>query len=154
MKIRNFLIKITSTFFYLGYVPFIPGTAGSIGGVFLFYLLAGDLFKYGLFTFLILMLGFLVSGEAERIFQHKDSRCIVIDEVSGMLLSLIFIPPDIKWVIAGFIIFRILDSLKPYPASKFQRLKGSLGVMSDDIVAALYTGVILQVVLRFTAFKA
>lgn len=153
MKIRDFLIKITSTFFYLGYVPFIPGTAGSISGVFLFYLLEGDLFIYGLFTFLILILGFLVSGEAERIFKQKDSRRIVIDEVSGMLLSLIFIPPDIKWVVAGFIIFRILDSLKPYPVSKFQRLKGSLGVMSDDIVAALYTNIILQIVLRFTSFK-
>ncbi len=154
MKIGDFVVKTTSTFFYSGYAPFIPGTIGSILGLFLFYLLKDDSLVYGFFTFLILILGFLVSGEAERIFKQKDSRYIVIDEVGGMLLSLAFIPSDIKWVIAGFIIFRILDALKPYPAARLQELKGSLGVMSDDIVAALYTNIILQIVLRFTSFKA
>lgn len=78
----------------------------------------------------------------------------MIDEVSGMLLSLIFIPYDIKLVIMAFILFRILDTLKPYPLDRLQNLAGSIGIMSDDIVAGLYTNIILQVVLRLVSFKA
>lgn len=78
----------------------------------------------------------------------------MIDEVSGMLLSLIFLPYDIKLVIIAFILFRILDTLKPYPLGRLQNLAGSIGIMSDDIVAGLYTNIILQVVLRLVSFKA
>lgn len=83
----------------------------------------------------------------------KDAKCIVIDEVGGMLLSLIFIPHDIKLVIIAFLLFRILDMLKPYPIDALQNLKGSAGIMSDDLVAGLYTNIILQVVLRFTSLR-
>lgn len=62
-----------------------------------------------------------------------------------MLLSLLFLPYDIKLVVVAFVIFRILDTLKPYPVGKLERLKGSLGIMSDDIVAGLYTNIMLQV---------
>lgn len=100
-----------------------------------------------------MILGFLVAGRAEEIFNKKDARYIVIDEIVGMLLSLIFIPYDIKLVIIAFIIFRILDALKPYPAGSLENLKGSLGVMSDDIIAGLYTNIILQIVLRLASLK-
>jgi phosphatidylglycerophosphatase A len=153
MKIRRIIIKTLSTFFYIGYLPVIPGTFGSMAGVLLFYLIKDSLPGYVLFTLLLLILGFLVAGEAERILNKKDSRCIVIDEVCGMLLSLIFLPYDIKLVIIAFILFRILDSLKPYPAAKFQNLRGSPGVMLDDIIAGVYTNIILQVVLRLASFR-
>jgi len=94
-----------------------------------------------------------LSGRAEKIFNKKDAGCIVIDEVSGMLLSLIFIPYDIKLVIMSFILFRILDALKPFPLDRLQSLTGSTGIMSDDIVAGLYTNIILQVALRLISFK-
>jgi len=94
-----------------------------------------------------------LSGRAEKIFNKKDAGCIVIDEVSGMLLSLIFIPYDIKLVILAFILFRILDALKPFPLDRLQSLNGSIGIMSDDIVAGLYTNIILQVALRLVSFK-
>lgn len=105
------------------------------------------------FTLSLIILGFLVSGEAERILNIKDAKCIVIDEVCGMLLSLIFIPYNIKTVIIAFILFRILDSLKPYPAARLQNLKGSPGIMADDIVAGLYTNIILQIILRLASFR-
>jgi len=154
MDIRKFTFKTLSTFFYIGYLPFIPGTFASIVGVFLFYLIKDNSAMHILFTLTLIILGFLVAGKAEEIFQRKDARCIVIDEVAGMLLSLIFIPYDIKLVIIAFIIFRILDALKPYPAGTLQNLKGSLGIMSDDIIAGLYTNIILQVVLRLASFRA
>lgn len=153
MDIRKIIIKTVSTFFYIGYLPFIPGTFGSIAGILLFYLIKDSLSVYMLFTLLLIILGFLVCTEAEKILNKKDSRYIVIDEVCGMLLSLIFVPYDIKLVVIAFILFRILDSLKPFPAGRLQDLRGSPGVMLDDIVAGLYTNIVIQVVCRLVSFR-
>lgn len=149
----NFIIKTTTTFLYVGYLPFIPGTFASIVGIILFYFVKDNIFLYILLTLILIALGFLFTGRAEKIFNKKDARCIVIDEISGMLLSLIFIPYDIKLVIIAFILFRILDALKPFPSNRLQNLTGSISIMSDDIVAGLYTNLILQVVLRLVSFK-
>ena len=154
MNILNFIIKTLSTFFYVGYLPFMPGTFASIAAVFLFYFVKDNNFLYILLTLTLIALGFLLAGRAEKIFNKKDAGCIVIDEVSGMLLSLIFIPYDIKLVIIAFILFRILDTLKPYHLDRLKNLTGSIGIMSDDIVAGLYTNIILQVVLRLVSFRA
>jgi phosphatidylglycerophosphatase A len=137
----------------VGCFPFIPGTFGSIAGLILFYFIKDNMFVYITFTLLLTILGFLISGKTERVFGKKDAQCIVIDEVCGMLLSLIFIPYDIKLVFAGLVLFRIFDATKPYPIDKLQTLKGSAGIMSDDIVAGLYTNIVLQIVLRLTTFK-
>lgn len=151
---RNFIIKTLSTFFYVGYLPFMPGTFASIAGVLLIYLLKGNTVTYILFTLVLTILGFLISGKAEQIFNKKDAKFIVIDEVSGILLGFLFIPYDIKLIVMAFILFRILDAFKPYPSDRLQRLAGSIGIMSDDIVAGLYTNIILQVVSRFVSLRA
>lgn len=150
---NRFFIKAISTFFYLGYLPFIPGTFASIAGVFLFYLMKNNTSLHILFTLTLAILGFLVAGRAENIFGRKDARCIVIDEVSGMLLAFMFIPYEIRLVIITFFIFRILDTFKPYPAGYFQNLKGSFGIMSDDLVAGIYTNIVLHFALRLTSFN-
>jgi len=149
---KNTLL-ILSTFFYIGYLPLIPGTFGSIAGLCLYFVVKDSMLIYALATVLLLVLGFLVSGPAERLLNKKDARCIVIDEVGGMLLSLAFIPYDLRLAIIGFCLFRILDSMKPYPAGALQNLKGSVGIMSDDIIAGLYTNIILQVVARSAVFR-
>ncbi|MFH0912712.1 MAG: phosphatidylglycerophosphatase A [Candidatus Omnitrophota bacterium] len=154
MKIRQLIIKALSTVFYIGYLPFIPGTFGSIVGMLLFYLLKGNIFLHLSLTLTLIILGFLVSGQAERIFNKKDARFIVIDETSGMLLALICIPYDIRLVIMAFVLFRILDTFKPYPSGRLENLSGSVGIMSDDIIAGIYTNIILQVVLRFISLRA
>jgi len=151
---RNFIIKTLSTFFYVGYLPFMPGTFASIAGILLIYLLKGSSVTYILFTLVLTILGFLISGKAEQIFNKKDAKFIVIDEVSGILLGFLFIPYDIKLIVMAFILFRILDAFKPYPSDRLQRLAGSIGIMSDDIVAGLYTNIILQVVSRFVSLRA
>ncbi|MFA4889464.1 MAG: phosphatidylglycerophosphatase A [Candidatus Omnitrophota bacterium] len=147
------LTKAISTFFYLGYLPAVPGTFGSLAGLGLFYLLKDNYPVYIIFTALAVALGFFTSGAAEKLLRKKDPSCIVIDEVAGMLLALLFLPADIKVVITAFVFFRVLDSLKPYPACQLQGLRGSLGIMSDDITAAMYTNIILQVALRLAVFK-
>lgn len=138
----------------MGYLPLIPGTFGSLAGFFLFYIIRGNKFSCALITFILAFLGFLVSGQAEKIFQRKDPPVVVIDEVSGMLLSLLFIPFDSRFVILAFILFRLFDTLKPYPIDRIQDLKGSLGIMCDDLVAGLYANIVLQIVLRLVSFKA
>lgn len=149
---RDFTVRIVSSFFYLGCLPLIPGTIGSMAGVLIFLWLSPNAPVYGSVTLVFILLGFLVIGRAEELFNKKDSRCIVIDEVSGMLLSLMLVPYDLKWAVTGFLLFRLLDTLKPYPASKIQDLHGSAGVMGDDIVAGLYTNIILQFVVRCASF--
>lgn len=145
----SFLIKATGSFFFVGYLPLIPGTFGSLAGVGLFYLLkTGNSSNYFLFTFCLIILGLFVSGRMERLLGKKDPGCIVIDEVAGMLVSLSFMPLDLKIVFLGFFIFRMLDTLKPYPAGRLQHLHGSVGVMADDLIAGIYTNIVLQVILK------
>jgi phosphatidylglycerophosphatase A len=150
----KFLIKTISTFFYVGYFPLIPGTAGSVAAVFFFFLIKNNPTTYLITLAALLILGFLTSGMAEKIMRKTDPPCVVIDEVCGMLIGFLFLPYDIRLVIIAFVIFRILDTLKPYPISSFEKLKGGLGVMSDDIIAGLYTNLILQAVVSFTSFSA
>ncbi len=153
MKIRKIFLTAASSFFYIGYLPFIPGTFASMAGVLLFYLIRYNTAIHVLLTLLLIIFGLWVTGKQEQVLKRKDPSCIVIDEVCGMLLSLIFIPFDLKLVVFAFFIFRILDTLKPYPAGALQRLKGSIGIMGDDIIAGVYTNLILQLVLRLTSFS-
>ncbi len=146
-------VKIISTFFYLGYLPVMPGTFASLAGVFIFILVKNNLFLYTILTAVLIILGFLVSGRAEKLFNKKDPKYVVIDEVCGMLLSLLLIPYSLKLLITAFVLFRILDIFKPYPIYRIQKLKGSAGIMADDIIAGLYVNIILQFVLRFTSLS-
>ncbi|MFA6357637.1 MAG: phosphatidylglycerophosphatase A [Candidatus Omnitrophota bacterium] len=147
----DFLVKAVSTVFFIGYLPLIPGTFGSLVGVGLFYLIKAPAQPvYFLVIFCVMCLGLLTAGRTEKLLNKKDPGCIVIDEVMGMLVALSFIPVDLKLVILGFIIFRILDTLKVFPAERLQQMHGSVGVMGDDLVAGIFTNITLQLILRFS----
>ncbi|MFH1442115.1 MAG: phosphatidylglycerophosphatase A [Candidatus Omnitrophota bacterium] len=147
-KFCNFFVKTISTFFGAGYLPFIPGTFGSAAGITLYFIVRQNILLYTCAIFVVTILGFLTAGKAAKVFNKRDPCCVVIDEVAGMLISLMFIPHDLKWVITGFLVFRLMDTLKPFPAARIERLHGSLGIMGDDIVAGIYTNIVLQLVLR------
>lgn len=148
-NLKNFLVKIVASVFFIGYLPLIPGTFGSLAGIGLFYLLQGSGWAVYFLTILcVLVLGLLTSSKMESLLNKKDPGCIVIDEVVGMLIALSFMPADLRIVILGFLIFRILDTLKPYPAGRLQNLHGATGVMADDLIAAVYTNIVLQIILR------
>jgi phosphatidylglycerophosphatase A len=151
---NGLFVRILSTFFYIGYLPLIPGTFGSLAGLGIFYLIQGNPFYHILLLLILVITGFLVSGRAEKVLMKKDPPCVVIDEVCGMLLSLLFLPYNIKIILIAFFLFRLLDTLKPYPVGRLERMPASLGIMSDDLVAGLYTNITLQVVLRFISLKA
>ncbi len=145
---EDILIKSISTVLFVGYLPFVPGTWGSLVGLGLFILFKGDVRLNAFALGIALALGFLYSGKAETVFGKRDPKPVVIDEVAGMLLSLLFLPFDLKLALIGFIVFRILDTLKPFPAGKLQDLKGSAGIMLDDLAVALYTNLFLRTILR------
>jgi phosphatidylglycerophosphatase A len=142
-------IKFITSFFYLGHSPFMPGTIGSIGGLIIYFLVRNNEILYGFSIIFLFLLGVIFAGEAERVYNRKDAKMIVIDEVTGMLLALFFVPYSIFSVILGFFLFRVLDILKPFPAKRIEKVAGSMGVMFDDIIAALYTNLILQIIFRF-----
>jgi phosphatidylglycerophosphatase A len=126
-----------------------PGTMGSLGGLIVYFLVRDNEILYGFSILFLFLLGIMFSGEAEKIYKRKDAKMIVIDEACGMLLALFFVPMNLFAVILGFFLFRILDILKPPPAKRMEKLTGSLGVMFDDIVAAIYTNLALQIIFRF-----
>lgn len=142
------LIKFVSSFFYLGYLPWIPGTIASIAALILYFLFKKDILSYAILFIVVCGLGFLVAGRAEKSFKEKDSGKIVIDEVAGLLLAFFGLNLEPVLIIVGFLIFRALDAIKVYPADKIEKRGGSLGIMGDDLVAGFYTNVILQIVTR------
>jgi phosphatidylglycerophosphatase A len=142
------LIKLFSTFFYVGMMPFAPGTLGSFAGL-LVFLSAKDapLVCAALFA-LITGLGFFSAGRAEKIFGKKDPGEVVIDEVAGIFIVFFMVPVNTLNLLAGFVLYRVLDIFKPFPARRLEGLRGSLGIMSDDLVCGLYANIILQVLLK------
>jgi phosphatidylglycerophosphatase A len=137
------IVKFVTTFSYLGYFPKIPGTAGSLAGALIFILLGKNHTSVVLATIIITALGFLFCGPAEKAFKKKDPSAVVIDEVSGMLLCYCFVPMNWPNILAGFVLFRIFDIIKPLKIRKMESFKGGLGIMLDDILAAAYVVLIL-----------
>ena len=141
-------VELITSFFYLGHSPFMPGTMGSLGGLIVYFIVCNNDILYAFSILFLFALGVIFAGEAEKVYKRKDPAMIVIDEACGMLLALFCVPFNLYSVVLGFFLFRIFDILKPFPAKRLEKLTGSLGIMFDDIVAALYTNVILQVIFR------
>ena len=92
------------------------------------------------------MLGIYASTVAEKILNEKDSKKIIIDEFIGFYVSVLYLPKTLGFVIAAFLLFRFFDILKPLFISKLEKtLSNGLGVMADDILAGIYTNIILQI---------
>lgn len=141
-------IKFTTSFFYLGHSPFMPGTLGSLAGLLIYFVVKDKIPIYIFSVIFLFILGMLFSSEAERIYKRKDAQMIVIDEACGMMLSLFLVPYNIWMMVLGFILFRAFDIMKPPPARTIEKFSGAFGVMFDDIIAAIYTNFILQIVTR------
>ena len=145
-KTLDFLIKFFSSGFYAGYVSRLGGTLGTVVGVTVYFLMPESPYFYAGLIFILAISGIWLSGKAEVIYNKKDDQRIVIDEITGYLISMFLLPPKLIIITTAFVIFRFFDWIKPYPANRFQRLKGGLGVMGDDIMAGIYTCVCLHVV--------
>ena len=143
------LAVFVATFGYAGYFPVAPGTIGSLAGLLVYILVwwakspVLELTAIGL----LFAAGVWAGTVAERYFGGIDPGPIVIDEVVGMLITLLFIPVGWPGALLGFFLFRIFDVIKPYPAGRLERLHGGLGVMADDAMAAVYANVSLRLAL-------
>ena len=143
------LAVFVATVAYCGYFPIAPGTVGSAAGLVVYLLVwwaHSPVVEVGLIVALFAA-GVWAGTTAERYFGGIDPGPIVIDEVVGMLMTLAFIPVGWSGAIAGFVLFRIYDVVKPYPAGRFERLHGGLGVMADDAMAAVYANISLRIVM-------
>jgi phosphatidylglycerophosphatase A len=143
------LAVFIATFGYSGYFPFAPGTVGSAAGLVVYLLVwwtQSTVVEVGLIVALFAA-GVWAATISERYFGGIDPGPIVIDEVVGMLITLAFIPVTLPVAIAGFVLFRIFDVIKPFPAGRLEKLEGGLGVMADDAMAAIYGNVVLRVML-------
>ena len=131
---------------YIGYAPIAPGTFGSAAGLALFYAVrASGSTAVELITIVALFAIGIWSGTvAEHHFGGVDPAPIVLDEVVGMLITLALLPVTTAGAIVGFLLFRVLDVVKPWPSARFEKLPGGLGVMADDGMAAIYGNLVMR----------
>ncbi len=127
-----------------GYAPFAPGTFGSAVGVVLYFLTKGlgDVWQVA-FLAGVSVAGVWASSLAARHFEREDPGHVVIDEVAGQLLTFLLLDVGPIGAFIGFLIFRILDIIKPWPAGKFESLPGGVGIMADDLMAGTYGWLLL-----------
>jgi phosphatidylglycerophosphatase A len=140
------LAVFVATAGYCGYFPIAPGTIGSAVGLVVYLLVwwtGSPVVEAGLIVGLFLA-GVWAGTTAERYFGGIDPGPVVLDEVVGMLITLAFIPVGLTGALAGFVLFRFYDVIKPFPANRLERLHGGLGVMADDAMAAVYANLTLR----------
>ena len=125
---------------YLGYVPVAPGTFGSAAGLALFLAIrsTGSASVEIAAIVVLFAIGVWSGTVAERHFGGVDPGPVVIDEVVGMLITLALLPVNATGAVVGFLLFRVLDVVKPWPSRQFEALPGGWGVMADDGMAAIY----------------
>lgn len=137
---------------FVGFIPLAPGTVGSAVGVALIWGLKGiSLPLFILLCFLIFALGVWASDKAGQLLNKADASPIVIDEIVGMMITMIGIPVTGYWLVIGFLLFRFFDIVKLPPANILDaRLKSGWGVMLDDVFAGIYANILLHLMLRAT----
>lgn len=140
-------MRIVATGFGVGYMPVMPGTFGSLLGVLIYYLVRH--FPYPVLLLIaaaIAALAIYSSQSAETCFNEKDCQRIVIDEVAGQFWVFLFVPYDSLYLLVGFVLFRIFDMIKIFPAGWAQnRLPGGFGVVCDDLIAGVQAGLVLLI---------
>ncbi|CUU09716.1 phosphatidylglycerophosphatase A [Candidatus Kryptobacter tengchongensis] len=139
--------KLVATGFFSGYIPIAPGTAGSLVAVLIYWVFLRSNFQILIALLIFFVLGIFTSSRFEQRDGH-DPKIVVVDEIVGMWLSLLFIEKKILNVFIAFLVFRAMDVIKPPPARGFDRMKGGFGIMMDDVVAGIYANILTQVILN------
>ena len=136
--------------FGTGRSPWAPGTVGTLPGLVLAWFLwnAGSALYLVIMTMVVIIAIWVSGRTADLLGVHDDPR-IVIDEIAGILVTLALVPPSVPALLAGFVLFRVLDISKPPPISTIdQRLRGGFGIVADDVVAGLGANLCLQLLFR------
>jgi phosphatidylglycerophosphatase A len=143
---RPLLPIVIATFGFVGYVPIAPGTAGSLAALLLYAPLRAYATTpvYLAVTAAVLAAGIWAAGGTERAMARKDPGPVVIDEVLGMLVTLAWLPLSWIGVALGFLLFRVFDIVKLFPADRLERIPGGTGIMLDDAAAGVYAHLTLR----------
>ena len=156
MKFRERAVLFVATGFFIGSVPVAPGTFGSLIGLPICFFLSRLNFLQsliGILVFILFAIG--IASAAEKILNQEDPGQIVIDEIAGLMVTLAGLPFNLKTVLAGFIIFRVFDILKPFPIRILEkRVGGGSGIVLDDILAGVYGNLLIRLVIYMTDFIA
>jgi phosphatidylglycerophosphatase A len=143
----NRFFLIIATGFGVGYSPVAPGTLGTLVAIPIYYFLSdipSPLYEITLIGFFFLSVW--ISENAETSFGKKDDQRIVIDEIIGFLITMLWVPKTVPFIIIGFFLFRFFDILKPFPIRRLEKgLKGGYGVVLDDVAAGVYANIILHI---------
>ena len=140
---------IVATGLGLGLSPIAPATVGSLGALLVYKILPLDGNSGGFF--ILCTLGFFLGIWACQTMiteSDHDPKTAVWDEVAGMWITCLLLPKTLPWLAAAFVVFRVLDIVKPWPIRRFEALPGGLGIMSDDLAAGIVGAVSLNVVYR------
>ena len=138
---------LLATAFGVGYIPLAPGTFGSAVGLLLWAVLPASATAQAAAIVILFIAGSWSASVAERHFERTDPGQVVIDEVMGMLITLFLNPVGWAGAALAFLLFRVADVVKPYPANRLERLHGGVGVMADDGMAAIYANLALRAAL-------
>ena len=134
--------ELSLTFFYIGYFPYFPGTAASFFSAFLWFFLPSDKIRLFLLA-LVFLLSFVVCYFYDKYNEINDPSFIVIDEVVGMWIGLLFVPDNFIFYLIAFLLFRFFDILKPSFVYHSQNIPFGVGVLADDILSGLLTFLIV-----------
>ncbi len=136
----------------VGRIPVAPGTFGTLAGLPIAWVLWNfHPLIYVAITGLFIAFSIWIAGRAARFQGTHDDPKIVIDEIAGIMVALAWVPPSAIALAAGFILFRLLDIIKPPPINWVdRRVKGGLGIVLDDLIAGLGANIVLQIALRST----
>jgi len=144
-------ILILATGFGVGYSPVAPGTLGTLIAIPVYYFLSNissPIYEITLIGFFFLS-GW-ISENAEIFFGKKDDQRIVIDEIMGFLITMLWVPKTAILIVIGFFLFRFFDILKPFPIRRLEKkLKGGYGVVLDDVMAGIYANIVLRLIYLF-----
>jgi phosphatidylglycerophosphatase A len=143
---RSLVGLAIATVLGLGYAPVAHGTFGSAAGLAVWWLLPASPVVQAVAIVMIFIAGSWSGNVAERHFGRSDPGQVVIDEVMGMLITLFLNPVGWIGACAGFLLFRVFDVIKPYPANRLEQLHGGVGVMADDAMAAVYANIALRAI--------
>ena len=136
--------RFVATFFYLGKLPFAPGSWGSLGALLLWLLLPVTFSVHLSVIVMLFILGVYSSNKMAKYLDDHDPSEVVIDEVVGMGISLFMLPHNFWLYLLAFILFRVFDILKPSLIYRIQNLSGGWGIMLDDVLAGLLTFTIVK----------
>ena len=138
------LALLLATCGYIGFAPMAPGTVGSAAGVAVFYLVRDMPWAQVALIVALFAAGVWASTSTEQQLGGTDPGPVVVDEVVGMLITLAWIPVTPLGAFVGFLVFRVLDVVKPWPSRQFESLHGGLGIMADDAMAAVYGQLVMR----------